>query len=358
VARLGGDEYVVVLTDLASDWSPESFMNRLRDTVSEPLSLGIASIRPSVSAGIVTSPPHPGDPDAILRDADAAMYISKRDGRDRWTLFTSDVRDSAMARAVTEERIAEALRDDQFELHYQPIVDIGSGRTIGSEALLRLRALDGSLLMPGHFLAAVENGPLAAEVGSWVLRHALAQQAVWLRTDPAHRMSINVSPRQIGHGRLPAEVAVLLSELGVDPTTITLELTEDVVVEVRGRARAELEALRALGVHLAIDDFGTGYSALSYLHGFEFDVLKVDRVFVEQAATSDGEPLLVAIAALAEAIGAVAVAEGVETRGQLELVRAAGIRYVQGYLLGRPEAPGATPATPIMDPRPFDDPTP
>jgi diguanylate cyclase (GGDEF)-like protein/PAS domain S-box-containing protein len=355
VARLGGDEYVVVVTGLAYHWTPDDFMARLREEVSRPLDLGIASIRPSVSVGVVTSPPHAGDPDAILRDADAAMYLAKRDGRDRWAAFTAEVRDSAMARAVTEERIAEALRADQFELHYQPIVDIGTGRTVGSEALLRLRGLDGSILLPGHFLAAVENGPLAAEVGSWVLRHAVAQQARWLRADPAHRMSINVSPRQIGHGRLPTEVAGLLSEHGVDPSTVTLELTEDVVVEVRGRAKAELEALRALGVHLAIDDFGTGYSALSYLHGFEFDVLKVDRVFVEQAASVDGEPLLVAIAALAEAIGATAVAEGVETRGQLELVRAAGIPYVQGYLLGRPEPAGPTPAAPIMDPRPFDE---
>lgn len=353
VARLGGDEYVVVMTGLPYHWTPDAFMTRLREEVSQTLDLGVASVRPSVSVGVVTSPPHVGDPDAILRDADAAMYISKREGRDRWTAFTPDVHDSALARAVTVERIAEALRSDQFELHYQPIVDIESGRTVGSEALLRLREPDGSLLLPGQFLAAVENGPLATEVGSWVLRRALSQQATWSRTDPTHRMSINVSPRQLGHGTLPAEVGHLLGELGVDPGTVTLELTEDVVVEVRGRAGGELTALRSLGVHLAIDDFGTGYSALSYLQGFEFDVLKVDRVFVEQASTSDSEPLLHAIASLAEAIGAVAVAEGVETRGQLQLVRAAGIGLVQGYLLGRPAPAGLRPAEPMIDPRPL-----
>ena len=348
VARLGGDEYVVVLTDLPADWQAESFMNRLRESVSQPLSLGIASVRPSISAGIVTSPPHPGDPDAILRDADAAMYQSKRAGRDRWTLFTPDVRDGAMARAVTTERIAEALERDLFELHYQPVVDLRTGRTVGSEALLRMRALDGSLLLPGHFLAAVDSGPLASEVGAWVLDRAIGQQAAWLRATSAHRMSLNVSPRQLGHGDLPDRVAAALARHQVPAESVVLEITEEVMVAMRGQAVPELQALRRAGVRIAIDDFGTGYSSLSYLHGLEFDVLKIDRVFLEQG-TSGEVGLLTAIVSLADAVGAVAVAEGVESRGQARLLAQAGVHLVQGYLFGRPQPAGARPGEPLVD---------
>jgi diguanylate cyclase (GGDEF)-like protein/PAS domain S-box-containing protein len=350
VARLGGDEYVVVLTDLPSDWQPDSFMNRMRENVSRPLSLGIASVRPSVSAGIVTSPPHPGDPDAILRDADAAMYQSKREGRDRWTLFTSDVRDGAMARAITTERIADALERGLFELHYQPVVDLRTGRTIGSEALLRMRALDGSLLLPGHFLAAVDSGPLASEVGAWVLDHAIAQQAQWLRATSSHRMSINVSPRQLGHGELPDQVAEALARHRVPAESVVLEITEEVMVAMRGQAVPELQALRRAGVRVAIDDFGTGYSSLSYLQGLEIDVLKIDRVFLEQAGSGDAG-LITAIVSLADAVGADTVAEGVESRGQVRLLAKAGVHLVQGFLLGRPQPAGARPGDPLVDPR-------
>jgi diguanylate cyclase (GGDEF)-like protein/PAS domain S-box-containing protein len=351
VARLGGDEYVVVLGGLRLDWDALEFFERLREVVGQPLDIGAVSVRPSVSAGVVTTPPHDIDPEAVLRDADMAMYASKREGRDRCTVFSPVVRDAALARALTEERLSRALSNDLFVLHYQPIVDIETGTTVGSEALLRLQAPDGRLLVPGEFLATVDNGPLASEVGLWVLDHALAQQATWLRHDSAHRMSINVSPRQLGHGLLPGQVAELLARHGVPAESVVLELTEEGMVEVGGRAAPELAALRALGVRLAVDDFGTGYSALSYLRGFFVDVLKIDRVFLDSDGRTGGEPLLRAIVALAAAVDATAIAEGVETMAQLEAVRRVRVHRIQGHLTGYPAPPGDRPAAPLVDVR-------
>jgi EAL domain-containing protein (putative c-di-GMP-specific phosphodiesterase class I) len=277
------------------------------------------------------------------------MYESKRGGRDRWTHFSSDVRDSALARAITTDRVIEALNANLFELHYQPLVDISSGRTVGSEALLRMRTPDGRLLMPGEFLSAIENGPLAQDVGYWVLDAALRQQAIWLKHQPDHRMSINASPRQLGHGTLPGQIDELLTKYNLDPRLMVMEITEDVIVDVRGLAGPELAAIRGMGVRLAVDDFGTGYSSLAYLQDLEFDVLKVDRVFIQNATANGRGALLGAIAELAKSVGATPIAEGVETLEQLSLLREMGFARAQGYLLGKPTPPGETPMQCLVD---------
>jgi diguanylate cyclase (GGDEF)-like protein/PAS domain S-box-containing protein len=347
VSRVGGDEYVIVLAGLPESWDAEEYFTRLREVVSRPIELGVASIRPSMSVGIVTSPPHHGDAEAVLRDADTAMYASKRGGRDRWTLFSREVRENALTRAVTEDRLATALHHDYFELHFQPIVDLVQGITVGSEALLRLRTPEGDLLLPDQFLSAVENGPLAADVGRWVLDRALAQQARWATVSPLHSMSVNVSPRQLGHGRLPGEVRELLATHGVEPHKLVLEVTEDMLVEASGRGTVELAEIRELGVRLAVDDFGTGFSALSYLATMPVDVLKIDRSFVTGSGTPRGEALLAAVGSMATVVDAVAVCEGIETVEELNRVRSLGFVRGQGYLLGRPAAPGSGPADPL-----------
>ncbi|MFN8167844.1 MAG: EAL domain-containing protein [Candidatus Nanopelagicales bacterium] len=346
VARVGGDEYVIVLGGLPDGWDAEDYFTRLRDVVSRPIELGVASIRPSMSVGIVTSPPHHGDAEAVLRDADTAMYASKRGGRDRWTMFSRAVRETALTRALTEDRLATALHDDMFQLHFQPIVDLRQGITVGSEALLRLRTPDGDLLYPDQFLAAVENGPLAADVGLWVLDHAVAQQARWMSVSPRHTMSVNISPRQLGHGRLPEEVREVLARHGVPPEQLVLEVTEDLLVEASGRATEELADIRALGVRLAVDDFGTGFSALSYLATMPVDVLKIDRSFVVGSGTERGEALLAAVGGMAAVVDAISVCEGIETVEELERVRRLGYTLGQGFLFARPRVAGAGPTDP------------
>ncbi|MFN8148794.1 MAG: EAL domain-containing protein [Candidatus Nanopelagicales bacterium] len=349
VARIGGDEYVVLLADLDHDFDPEPYFSRVRDAVSQPVELGVAEVRPSMSIGLVLSPPHLGDVDAILRDADTAMYAAKRAGRDRWELFTPAVRDEAIGRALTTDRLSVALQEDGFVLHYQPIVHLATNRVLGAEALLRLRAPDGSLLYPGQFLAAVDSGPLAADVGAWVLDHALAQQAIWQKVDPDHATGINVSPRQLGHGRFVNEVKAGLERHGVTPEHLMLELTEDVLVASSSRAVDEIAELSALGIRFAIDDFGTGYSSLSYLNQLPVHALKIDRSFLLEAQKPGGQALMAAIVGVARAVGADTVAEGVETLEQLELVRSMGVDIAQGFLLGRPEPPLDAPRASLVD---------
>jgi len=349
LARVGGDEFVLVFSNRNARWDLDPTLQQIREVVSAPMSLQVTSVRPSMSIGVVSSPGHDGDSESILRDGDTAMYESKRTGRDRWTKFSSDVRDSALARAITSDRVIEALNNNLFELHFQPVVDITTSLTVGSEALLRMRTPDGRLLMPGEFLSAIENGPLAQDVGYWVLDAALRQQASWITHQPDHRMSVNVSPRQLGHGTLPGQIDELLTKYGLDPRLILLEITEDVFVDARSSAGPELAAIRRMGLRLAVDDFGTGYSSLAYLQDLEFDVLKVDRVFINNATANGRGPLLGAIAGLARSIGATAVAEGVETLEQLALLRDMGFTRAQGYLLGKPVPAGSTPAPCLID---------
>ena len=259
------------------------------------------------------------------------------------------MRDNALARAITNDRVIEALRSNLFELHYQPLIDITNGKTVGSEALLRLRTPEGRLLMPGEFLSAIENGPLAQDVGFWVLNAALRQQSLWLQTNPDHRMSVNASPRQLGHGTLPGQIDQLLTKYDIDPTLMVLEITEDVIVDVRGVAGPELAAIRGMGVRLAVDDFGTGYSSLAYLQDLEFDVLKVDRAFIQNASANGRGALLGTIADLARSVGATPIAEGVETMDQLQLLRDMGYNRAQGYLMGKPQPAGEAPSACLVD---------
>jgi diguanylate cyclase (GGDEF)-like protein/PAS domain S-box-containing protein len=352
LARVGGDEFVLVFSNRSAQWDIEAAMNRIREVVCGPMSLQVTSVRPSMSIGVVSSPDHQGDTQSILRDADTAMYESKRSGRDRWTRFSPAVRDSLLARTISADRVIEALQTNLFELHYQPLIDISSGKTVGTEALLRLRAPDGRLLMPGEFLSAIENGPLAQDVGHWVLSEALRQHSLWLKHQPDLRMSINVSPRQLGHDTLPGQIEELLDKYQINPRLIVMELTEDVIVDVSGQAGPELAAIRGMGLRLAVDDFGTGYSSLAYLQDLDFDVLKVDRVFVRNASSNGRGALLGAIAELARSVGATPIAEGVETFDQLALLQEMGFTRAQGYLLGRPTAPGETAPTCLVDVHP------
>jgi diguanylate cyclase (GGDEF)-like protein/PAS domain S-box-containing protein len=343
VARFGGDEFVVVLSGLAPGWDPDPSLSALRDALGAPIRIGHVTIRPSMSFGVVTSPSHEGTAAAMLRDADTASHASKSSGRDRWTVFSDEIRRGALVRATSEKLIIEALADDDFVLHFQPVVDANSGQTVGSEALLRLREPDGKLLAPQDFLPIVESGPLAEDVGLWVLDRALQVQARWLPSTPDHRMSVNVSPRQFGHGRLPEQVAAALTRHAVPADRLVLEITEDLLLAASSTVDTELAELSRMGVLIAMDDFGTGYSSLSYLQHHAFHVVKIDRTFLQRCDESSID-LLSAMVALARAVGATTIVEGVETAEQLAVVRRTGAALAQGFLLGRPAEPARAPA--------------
>lgn len=345
VGRLGGDEFAVLATGIGDTWDHERLCQRIREALAEPVNLDITSVRPSASFGVVTRPPHLGSAEEMLRDADTAMYVSKEAGRDRWTLFRDDQRTTARARAVSRDRVEQALEAGEFILHFQPFFDLASGRTVAAEALLRWQHPEDGLLAPGTFLAAIESGPMMDEVGAWVLDSALSTLAAW-QAIPGYGqflMSVNVSPRQLGRGRLPALVAGVIDRHGVTPGTLGLEVLESALLTSGAAVETELRELHEMGVRIAIDDFGTGYSALAYLQTFPVDGVKIDRGFVQKSGTPRGARLLRATGEIARAVDATSVAEGIETVEQLSAVQAAGIAWGQGYLLGRPAPAGPQP---------------
>jgi diguanylate cyclase (GGDEF)-like protein/PAS domain S-box-containing protein len=350
VARLGGDEFAVVVDAIKSAADLDAACQRIREALADPVNLDIASVRLSASFGVVASPPYAGDADALLRDADTAMYVSKRAGRDRWTVFHEEQRAHVRARAVSSDMIAAALAGEEFELHFQPFIDLVSGRTVAAEALLRWNHPTEGLLSPGSFLAAIESGPLIEDVGEWVLDRALAVQAAW-QARPGferHLMSVNVSPRQLGRGRLPGLVAQMLDRHGVPPANLGIEILESALLTSGATVEAELRELHDTGVRIAIDDFGTGYSALAYLQTFPVDGVKIDRAFIQRSGSPRGARLLRVAGEIASAVSATSVVEGIETPEQLAAAQAAGVMWGQGYLLGRPAPAGAGPALSVV----------
>lgn len=345
-ARVSGDEFAVIKANVTDSWDYGSYCEQIRTALAEPIDLDLTQVRLSASYGVVMSGVHSGPADDLLRDADTAMHVAKNAGRNRWTLFDAEHRDVARARVISMDRIRLALDRDEFVLHFQPFIDLSTGRTVASEALLRWQHPEDGLLFPGSFLGALETGILIEDVGTWVLNAALATQARWQQMPgfEDHLMSVNVSPRQLGTGRLPSVIAEALDRHQVAPERLGIEVLESSLMTAGSLVEEELRAIHDMGVRIAIDDFGTGYSALAYLQDFPVDGVKLDRAFVNRSTTERGAGLVRAIREIAAAIGAIAVAEGIENPAELAAVRQAGVHWGQGYLLGRPVAAAGTPS--------------
>ena len=339
IARLSGDEFTVLLTEKISPAAAMVFAGRLQTALMKPFVLGSESVVISASIGIVPSLRGYDDTEAILRDADIAMYRAKNNGKACAVTFESDMRVQVETRLHVENQLREALGRQEFELHYQPVMALQSGNVIGAEALVRWRTAAG-LVLPGSFVDIAEETGLIIPLGNWVFREACETAKFWhgMMVDrPPVTMSINLSPVQFGHPELAETLEELVLLSGVDAGTITIEITERSTMADPERALAVLQQLKAMGFRLAIDDFGTGYSSLSYLHRFPIDILKIDRSFVANlGVSSDGEKIIVAILALADSLGITVVAEGVETQQQASILRQLGCEFAQGYLFGKP----------------------
>ncbi len=349
-SRLGGDEFVLVAPLDTGEHGLDSFMSAVRDAVDQPVVLDLATVRVSASVGLVTVPPHAGDASELLRDAATAMYVSKRSGGDRWTTFTPAMHQEVRGRLDAHERLERALSNNEFDLVFQPVIDLTSGFTVGSEALLRWNHPLQGVLAPGSFLQHVDSGPLMEQIGEWVINRALSVQATWLAAEghESHMMSINISARQLGRGTLPSIVGEALDRWSVAPRTLGLELVEDTLLAAGPVPLAELEELKAMGVRIALDDFGIGYSSMSYLHQFDVDAIKIDRLFATGVDTSRLDGLLRVLSDLGRAVSAVTIAEGIETVEQLTAMQRANITLGQGYLLGRPGPAGDRPADSLI----------
>ena len=340
VVRFGGDEFVVVLDGVEDEMDASRLAERIRMALAEPVVVEDLVIPTSVSVGVVVSDGS-GDAEQIISDADAAMYLAKEQGRDRIEVFDRALRTRVQARLDDERAIRLALDRNEFRLSYQPIVALADRAIIGAEALVRWERPDRGLVGPGTFVPLAEETGLIVPLGEWVLVEACEQLRRWQEaTGDRHlSMSVNVAARQVTAGELGAVVDRVLDCTGIDPRTLTLEVTESTLMENLDQSKRILSELTRAGVRIAIDDFGTGYSSLSYLKSLPIATLKVDRSFIVNLAGDPYDSAIVrAVATIAHALNLRVVSEGVETADQAYEALEHGSDWAQGYYFARPMA--------------------
>ena len=336
-ARLGGDEFAILLTHLEDEGEAARIAEKVLALIREPLSSDAGSPSISASIGIAMFPRDANDTQGLLKKSGAAMYQAKAAGRDRIVHRKPDRRSPETAgKPSLDRRLREALEGGELILHYQPVVDVGRGRIVGAEALLRWRHPKHGLVLPGEFLPIAESTQLIVSIGTWVLRSACMQAARWQALGyPGFRIAVNVSPQQFQPEDFVREVRATLVETGLRADCLELEITERSLLHDSERTLAQFAMLKGLGVRMAIDDFGTGYSALAYLKRLPVDTLKIDQSFVRALATDPADATITStIVQMAHALNLSTIGEGVETVEQMQLLGSYGCARMQGYLFG------------------------
>jgi diguanylate cyclase (GGDEF)-like protein len=342
LARVGGDEFVIAHPGTQAEAA--ALADAILGCVLAPLPAPAGGVVVAASVGIAKSVDGGRDTaESLLRDADTAMYQAKAEGRGRWIMFDPSMHDRVRERIDTELALRQALAGDQFRLAYQPIVALASGDLVGAEALIRWDHPQRGAIPPVAFIPVAEDSGLIGDVGRWVLHAALRQLAEWRHAGVVSEdfwISINVSPRQLRDPHLPAEVADALIRYGVPGVSVTLEITESVMIDGSDVTDQLLARLRSLGVRVVVDDFGTGFSALGYLRKHPVTGVKIDRSFVGGLGVNpEDEEIVRAVVAMSGALGLSMVAEGVQTPDQRDVLRALGVVHGQGWLWGRPVGP-------------------
>ena len=351
VSRFGGDKFAVLLESLDDVALATEIANRIRMSVHEPFDVDGQTVYTTVSIGLTTSARGYDDPDEVISDVAAAANKAKERGQDRHEVFDTKMRIDALTTLRLEVALRQAVERDEFELHYQPIVDLRKGNLVGFEALARWRHPRRGIVSPGEFIPVAEQTGLIVQIGRWAIREALRQLGRWQESLPSLgplSMSVNLSGRQIADPRLLEEIETALADHEIVPGTFRLELTESVLMDNAETVQRILTALRQQGVRIWVDDFGTGYSSLSYLHRFPVDGLKIDKAFVDALdGTDQGTAMIRTILSLAENLGVEVIAEGIESTVQADKLIELGCARGQGYLFGRPLA--ASSVTGLID---------
>jgi predicted signal transduction protein with EAL and GGDEF domain len=340
-ARMGGDEFVILLNGPIDRFGVARVVERIRAQLDVPVLLGDGDVTTvGASIGVALGDGDLMDADTLVRNADTAMYVAKRAGGSDFLIYEPGMGDAGVTRKDFSSELASAIRNGELRTVYQPLIDMRTGRPIGAEALVRWEHPTDGLRLPDQFIALAEDSGLITQIGELVLNDACRQAARWVAESPDQDdllVTVNLSARQVADDRIVDQVTAALTGSGLHPHRLVLEITETVLMHDRDAAAATLWQLKGLGVRIAIDDFGTGYSSLAYLRRFPIDMLKVAREFVDGLGRDAHDDVITrAIVELANTLGLLTVAEGIETTEQSETVAALGCDIAQGYLFSRP----------------------
>ncbi|WP_420476966.1 EAL and GGDEF domain-containing protein [Noviherbaspirillum sp. ST9] len=338
VSRLGGDEFIVVLPSIVSPHDPATVAGHIVAAVSRPIPFGELQLNVSPSIGISLFPEHGTDLESLVRCADLAMYAAKKAGRSNFKIYSPGINERENDLLRLEMQLKRAFESDGFSLHYQPIIEIRSQRVIGAEALLRMRADDGSLLAPADFIPVAEKAGMINRLGDWVVREACRQHRAWVEAGlQPITISINVSPIQFRQPSFASAIVQAVEDSGMNPSFLQIEVTESTLMDNVPETVARLRQLQDIGIRISLDDFGTGYSSLSYLGSLPLDKLKIDRSFIH-SMTSDrrSRSITEAIIALGRTLNLKVVGEGIESEESMNFLRDFGCDQAQGFLFSHP----------------------
>jgi diguanylate cyclase (GGDEF)-like protein/PAS domain S-box-containing protein len=339
VARMGGDEFTILLSDLHDRRGAGAVAQKVLEAVRHPVTIDEHELYVTTSVGVAIFPEDGEDAEALLKNADRAMYRAKELGRDNYQYATTAKLEIADGRLGLERRLRHALEREEFLVHYQPMVEIATGRVVGAEALVRWNHPENGLIQPEEFIPVAEETQLIVPLGAWVLRTACAQMKAWHDAGyPWLRVAVNLSPRQFQDHELVATVERVLAETGFPAPSLDLEITESTAMQNAELSLSILNRLKEMGIRISIDDFGTGYSSLSYLKRFPIDTVKIDQDFVRDL-TSDDAAIISAVISMARALNLRVIAEGVETEEQLAFLRREECAEMQGFLHSQPLTP-------------------
>nr|MBA2689187.1 EAL domain-containing protein [Burkholderiales bacterium] len=341
VARLGGDEFVVLVQEINDAEQAATVARKLLSVLIKPVMIVGQECRVTASIGISRYPLDAQDEQALMKNADIAMYLAKEEGKNNFQFYSKDIKTQSLERLTMETSLRRALERTEFFLHYQAKLDLKSGAITGVEALVRWQHPDLGLISPLQFIPLAEETGLIVPIGKWVLQTACAQNVAWQRAGlPPVCMAVNLSPRQFADENLLLDLASVLEETAMRPELLELEITESMVMVNIDRAAKQLTAIKKMGVRLAIDDFGTGYSSLAQIKRFPIDTIKVDRSFIrELPQDAEDKAITEAIIAMGKSLSLTVVAEGVETEEQQSFLRDHACDEMQGYYFSKPVPP-------------------
>jgi predicted signal transduction protein with EAL and GGDEF domain len=337
VARLGGDEFVVVQLGVRTRDDATALVERICDAIRVPFELDGHVVTTEASMGVSFAPDDAEEPNDLLKHADMALYRAKAERRGSYRFFESEMDERIKARHLMEQSLREALVNGEFEMNYQPVVDLRDGRITGCEALIRWNHPTLGRIPPAEFIPLAEENGLIVAIGDWVIRQACAEVGTW----PADiKVAINLSPIQLMNPKLVQVVAVAIAAAGIEPSRLEIEITETALIQNTAATQSALRRLHEIGVSISMDDFGTGYSSLSNLRSFPFDKIKIDRCFISGLPhENDSVAIVRAVVGLARSLGMVTTAEGVETFDQVEQVRTLGCNEMQGNFFSAARSP-------------------